>query len=150
MRRADQVGGLALLVFGIWFSVVAHQYPYWGANGPGSGFLPFWLGLAMAVLAVFLVVGATRATEPGLAWLPSGRGLLRLVMVVGATAAFIALMKVVGMTLGTALFLVGLLRFLGGHGWLVTLGVALAATLTNWLIFTYWLRVPFPIGLLGF
>lgn len=150
MRRADQVSGLVLLVFGVSFAVGARQYPYWTPNGPGSGFLPVWLGTTMALLALGLLVGATRATTPGPAWLPTAHGLVRLVVVVGATALFIALMPVVGMTLGTALFLAGLLRFLEGHGWAATLGVTAGTTAANWLVFTYWLRVPFPVGVLGF
>jgi hypothetical protein len=27
--------------------------------------------------------------------------------------------------------------------------VALAAAIMNWLIFTYWLQVPLPVGILG-
>jgi hypothetical protein len=149
MRRADQVGGLLLLVFGLWFAVAARQYPYQSPNGPGSGFLPFWLGLTMAALAAGLVVGATRSSDPGRRWLPGRRGLARLVVVVGATAAFIALMNVLGMTVGTVLFLVVLLRLLEGHGWLTTLAVAVGTAAVNWLVFTHWLRVPFPPGILG-
>jgi hypothetical protein len=26
----------------------------------------------------------------------------------------------------------------------------MAATTANWLVFSYWLHVPFPIGVLGF
>jgi hypothetical protein len=29
------------------------------------------------------------------------------------------------------------------------LGVAAAAAAANYLVFTYWLRVPFPTGILG-
>lgn len=150
MRRADQVSGALLLVFGLWFAVGARQHPYWTPYGPGSGFLPVWLGVTMAALATGLLVGATRATDPGPAWLPGGRGLARLVVVIGATALFIALIPWLGMTLGSAFFLVAVLRFLEGHGWGVTLGVAVGTTAVNWLIFTHWLRVPFPVGVLGF
>lgn len=150
MRRADQVSGALLLVFGIGFAVGARQFPYWTPNGPGSGFLPLWLGLTMAVLAAALLVGATRRTDPGGAWLPGGRAFTRLIVVVVATALFIWLMPWLGMTLGTFLFLVALLRFLEGHGWGATLGVAVATTTANWLVFMYWLSVPFPIGVLGF
>ena len=150
MRRADQVAGFLLLAFGASFVVGAGQFPYSTPNGPGSGFLPFWLGLVMAVLALMLVVNATRATDPGPAWLPAGRPLARIVVVTVATALFIALMGVVGMALGTVLFLVGLLRFLEGHGWGVTFGVAVGTALANWLIFSFWLGVPFPVGVLGF
>jgi putative tricarboxylic transport membrane protein len=150
MRRADQVSGAVLLVFGVAFAVGARQYPYWTPTGPGSGFLPIWLGLTMAVLAAALLVGATRRTEPGEAWLPGGRATVRLVVVVVGTALFVALMPIVGMTLGTALFLVGLLRFLEGHRWITALGVAVATSIANWLVFIYWLNVPFPVGVLGF
>jgi putative tricarboxylic transport membrane protein len=150
MRRADQVGGLLLLAFGVSFVVGGRQFPYTTPNGPGSGFLPVWLGLVMSALALGLVVRATRQTDPGPAWLPSGRPLVRIVVVTAATALFIALVGVVGMALGTALFLVGLLRFLEGHSWAVTLGVAVGTALVNWLIFSFWLGVPFPRGVLGF
>lgn len=150
MRRADQVSGALLLVFAVGFVVGARQFPYWTPNGPGSGFLPLWLGLTMAVLAAALLVGATRRTGPGEAWLPGGRAFLRLIVVVVATALFIWLMPWLGMTLGTFLFLVALLRFLEGHGWGTTLGVAVATTAANWLVFIYWLNVPFPTGVLGF
>jgi hypothetical protein len=151
MRRTDQVGGLVLLVFAIAFSATAaRHYPYWGANGPGSGFLPFWLGVAMAVLAVLLFIGATRSRVAGDPWLPRGHGLARLIVVLLATAVFIALLKVLGMVLGGALFLVTLLRFVERHSWRLTLGVAAGSGVLNYLVFTYWLRVPFPEGPLGF
>ncbi len=67
----------------------------------------------MAVLAAALLVGAMRSADPGPAWLPRGDGLRRLAVVLGATVAFVALLNVIGMTIGTVLFLVVLMRFLG-------------------------------------
>lgn len=150
MRRADQVAGVLLLVLGIAYVAVGREYPYWAPTGPGSGFLPVWLGVAMAVLALFLLVGATRSRDPGPPWWPDGRGLRRLLVVIGLTALFIVVMKPVGMILGTALFLVVILRWVEGHRWRTALGVAAATAAANYAIFTYWLRVPFPVGLLGF
>jgi hypothetical protein len=104
----------------------------------------------MGALALLLFVGATRSREAGAPWLPAGAGLRRLAVVLAATAAFVALLNVVGMILGTALFLVTLLRFLEGYGWPVTLGVAAVTAGINYFVFTYWLRVPFPVSVLGF
>ena len=151
MRNADRIAGAGLLAFAVSFSVGAlRYYTYWGPGGPGSGFLPFWLGVAMAALALLLFVGAMRSRDPGSPWLPAGAGLKRLAVVLGATAAFVGLLNVVGMILGTALFLVALLRFLEGYGWLTTLGVAVATAGINYFVFTSWLRVPFPVCALGF
>jgi len=151
VRSADRIAGAALLALAIAFSAGAlKHYAYWGENGPGPAFLPFWLGLVMAVLAATLLVGALRSRDPDPAWLPSGDGLRRLALVVGATAAFVALLNVVGMTIGTVLFLVVLMRFLDRQPWPLTIAVALAVAGLNYLVFTRWLHVPLPAGPFGF
>jgi putative tricarboxylic transport membrane protein len=151
VRGADRIAGAGLLALGVAFSAGAlKQYDYWGPNGPGPAFLPFWLGLAMAVLAAALLIGAVRAADPGDAWLPRGEGLRRLVLVFGATTALVALLNVVGMVVATLLFLIGLFRFLDRQPWPLTVAVAAAIAGLNFLVFTYWLRVPMPVGLFGF
>jgi len=97
-----------------------------------------------------LRVGALGSRDASTGWLPRGDGLKRLVVVLVVTTAFVALLRVVGMILGTVLFLVVLLRFLEGYRWLVTMGVAVTMAAVNYLVFTYWLRVPFPVSPLGF
>ena len=151
MRRADQIAGAGLLFLGVAFSGMAlWKYTYWGPTGPGSGFLPFWLGLAMAVLAAGLLLGTRRAREPGARWLPEGAGLRRLLAVLGVTAGLVVVLKIVGMVVGTVLFLVAILRFVERMRWRSTLAIAVGTAAVNYLIFTYWLRVPFPLGVLGF
>lgn len=151
MRRADRITGAALLALAVAFSAGAlKNYAYWGENGPGPAFLPFWLGVVMSVLAAALLVGALRSNDAGEAWLPRGDGLKRLALVLGATTALVALLDVLGMILGTVLFLVALMRLLDRHPWPLTLAVAGAVAGFNFLVFTYWLRVPLPVGMLGF
>lgn len=151
MRNADRIAGAALLVFAVAFSAGALKYyTYSGPGGPGPAFLPFWLGVIMAVLAGLLLVGALRSRDPGIAWLPQGDGLRRLAVVLGVTFGFVALLKIVGMILGTALFLVVLMRVLDRNPWPSTLLVAAATAGLNFLVFTYWLRVPFPVSVFGF
>lgn len=151
MRLADLIAGGGLLALGVAFSGMAvRNYTYWGPTGPGSGFLPFWLGLTMAVLASGLLIRAWRSREPGARWLPEGAGLRRLVVVLGVTAGLVALLKVIGMAVGTVLFLVTILRMAEGIRWTSVLAIAIGAAAFNYLVFTYWLRVPFPVGVLGF
>ena len=66
MRRADRITGAALLALAVAFGAGAlKHYAYWGPNGPGPAFLPFWLGVVMAVLAIILLVDALRSTDAG-------------------------------------------------------------------------------------
>ncbi len=151
MRRADRIAGAGLLAFALAFSVGAlKNHTYWGEYGPGPGFMPFWLGLVMALLAAMLLIGALRAKDAGPAWLPDGDGLRRLLLVLGVTIAFVALLSVLGMLIGTTLFIAILMRGLERHPWPLTLALSIGITAFNFLVFTFWLRVPFPVSLLGF
>ena len=148
MRSADRVTAALLLAFAVAFSVGAlKQYQWWGSGGPGPAFMPFWLGLVMALLALSMLLRSLKQKEPGAAWLPRGEGLRDMLVVLAATVAFVALLNVTGMIIGTALYLAFLVRYLGKHRWWVTLSVALAAAGFNWLVFVHWLRVPMPEGM---
>ena len=149
MRSADRVTAVLLLAFSVAFVAGALKYySWWGSGGPGSAFLPFWLGLVMALLALMMLFKSIRQAHPGESWLPRGEGLRDMMVVLGATIAFIALLKVTGMVIGTALYLAALIWYLGRHPWWMTLGIALAAAGFNWLVFVHWLRVPMPEGML--
>jgi len=149
VRTADRVTAALLLAFAVAFSVGAlKQYQWWGPGGPGPAFMPFWLGLAMALLAAMLLARSIRQQHPGESWLPRGEGLRDLLVVLVATIAFVALLNVTGMIIGTALYLLVLVRYLGRHAWWVTIAVALAAAGFNWLVFVHWLRVPMPEGMI--
>jgi hypothetical protein len=145
VRSADRVTAVLLLALSVSFSAGALKYyKWWGSEGPGSAFLPFCLGVVMALLALMMLVKSLREKNPAAAWLPRGEGLRHMLVVLGATVLFVALLKSVGMIIGTALYLVALIRYLGRHPWWTSATIALAAALFNWLVFVHWLRVPFP------
>jgi putative tricarboxylic transport membrane protein len=149
VRNADRITAALLLAFAVAFSAGALKYyDWWGPGGPGSAFLPFWLGVVMALLALMMLMKSLRQRAPGADWLPRGEGLRHMLVVLAVTAAFVALLKVVGMILGTALFLAVLIWYLGRHRWWLTVVVAAAAAGFNYLVFVHWLRVPFPEGML--
>jgi hypothetical protein len=151
VRAADRIAAVLLLAFSAAFAAGALKYyKWWGDEGPGPAFMPFWLGLLMALLAGILLVRSLREKAPGAAWLPHGAGLRRMLAVLALTVAFVAALKTTGMVLGTALFLGAIVRYLGRHRWWVCGAVAAAAAGFNWLVFVHWLRVPMPAGPFGF
>jgi putative tricarboxylic transport membrane protein len=149
LRNADRVTAALLLAFSVAFSAGAlTQYQWWGSGGPGPAFMPFWLGLVMAALSLGLLIRSVKDRNPGAAWFPRGGGLRDMLVVLAATIAFVALLNITGMVIGTALYLAFLIRYLGRHRWWATLAIAIGAAFFNWLVFVRWLRVPFPEGVL--
>jgi putative tricarboxylic transport membrane protein len=148
LRNADRVTAVLLFVVSVAFAAGALKYySWWTPGGPGSAFLPFWLGLVMVALSGYQFVRSFRMPAP-VDWWPRGRGLRDMLVVLGATIVFVALLKTIGMVIGTALYLAFLVWFLGSHRWWVVLSVAIGAAFFNWLVFVRWLRVPFPEGVL--
>ena len=151
MRNADRVTAALLLAGALAFAAAALKfYAYSSPDGPGPGFLPFWLGLAMALLAGAMLLRSLRARERGEDWAPRGVALRHVAVVLGATLAFGALITTLGMILASALFIAGLARYLDRNPWPRVLAVAAGAAAFNYLVFAHWLRVPFPVGPLGF
>jgi putative tricarboxylic transport membrane protein len=149
VRQADRITAALLLAFAVAFSVGAlKNYQWWGSGGPGPAFMPFWLGLVMALLALMMLVRSLKQQHPGEAWLPRGEGLRDLLVVLAATIAYVVLLNVTGMVIGTALYLAILVRYLGRHPWWVTAAVAVGAAFFNWLVFVHWLHVPMPEGMI--
>jgi putative tricarboxylic transport membrane protein len=147
VRNADRVTAALLLVFSVAFAAGALKYyQWWGSGGPGPAFLPSWLGLVMGCLALGLLIRSIREKTPGAAWFPRGEGLRDMLVVLGVTILFVALLNVLGMVIGTAIYLAILIGYLGKHRWWVTVAVALGAAFFNWLVFVHWLHVPFPEG----
>ncbi len=102
----------------------------------------------LALLAIGMFVKTLKKDYPVADWWPRGQGLKDMLVVLAATVVFVALFNVLGMVIGTALFLLFLIWYLGRHRWWVIIGVALRAAFFNWLVFIHWLRVPFPEGTL--
>ena len=149
MRNADRVTAALLLAFSVAFAAGAlKQYQWWGSGGPGPAFMPFWLGLVMACLALGMLIRSIKERDPGAAWFPRGEGLRDILVVLGVTTLFVALLNVLGMVIGTALYRAILVRYLGRHPWWMTGAIAIAAAFFNWLVFVHWLHVPFPEGML--
>ena len=147
MRKVDRITAALLLAFSAAFAAGALKYyTWWGDSGPGSAFLPFWLALVMGGLALLMLLRGPRPADDIVEWMPSGEGLKRVLVVLGVTVAFVALMQVIGMVVGIALFLAVLMRYLERHPWWLTAVVSFAAAGVNWLVFEHWLRVPLPQG----
>jgi putative tricarboxylic transport membrane protein len=149
VHKADRITAALLFAFAVAFSAGALKYyPYWGEGGPASAFLPFWLGVVMAGLALLMLVRRARAADAAVDWVPRGEGRKRVLVVMGASVVFVLALKFLGMIAGTALYLAFLVRYLGRHAWWLTILVAATAAGVNWLVFAHWLHVPFPEGLL--
>ena len=118
---------------------------YYTKLGPGAGFFPFWLGVAMAVLSLAWLVqvcAAKRAEDAP--FLPDRAGIARIAAIVGSLTVAAALMNLLGYQVVMFLLLAFLLLVLGRQPVWLTAIVALAGSAGVYRIFVAYLDVPLP------
>ncbi len=164
MRRAEIITAFVLGLCSLGLMWKSGEGPSWDPSvprfanigmidgeGPGSGFWPFWLSFIMFLCCIWIAVNWYRKTSP-----PSqsdepfldGYGVKMLLQVGGGLLAFLAAIHIVGFYGAMFLFMIYYMRFLGSHGWLQTLAVAIGLTVISFFFFDIAMRIVLPKGYL--
>jgi len=154
MKRAWQIMCLAFLAAAIVTLVSSFGYSYNDRLGPGPGFFPVWLSLITGglSLALFAQVTWSRKTPftPG-SPLPEDRaGAVRIFIILAALVGSLAFLDLLGFRITLFLFLIFLPLALGMRNWVIVLIFSLLGSFGVFHLFYYWLKVPLPMGVLGF
>lgn len=151
MKRADMITGIVLLALSGYVIWESWMMPKSMTFGPGSGFLPFWLGILMALLAAILMAGAwfRRPDPAGKAPFPAGRALLRVTAVMVGLGVYISLMEVLGFVLNTFLFVAYLMWAVEREKAKLTVLVAVLTTAGLYIIFQVLLGITLPKSMFG-
>ena len=121
---------------------------------PGPGFLPFYLGLILALVALGLLLqGARRGKDakpteeapPSVEAPNAQRRRSKVLWTLAALAAYAFSLEPAGYLLATFLFLLFLFRVVEPRRWRAALGGSFAATALTYALF-YLLRVRLPSG----
>jgi putative tricarboxylic transport membrane protein len=153
MRIDDRLFGVLICLLGI--AVVRHSAGFPGIAGQyyGPALFPTVIGWGLVACGLVLLgAGLRRAglRGPLLAfpdWLASPRGLLNVVLMLGAIVAFVLVGDLIGFQI-LAFSTLFLLYLTAGRSLARSLGAALVVTVLLELLFGRLLRVPLPRGLL--
>jgi len=144
--NADVVIATLLLVLGTYWIAAALPLGLWRGSTPGTGFLPFWYGVLIALLSLAILSQRVRQSEPNAADYESPRKPLLILLIV---AVAIAGLEVVGfvpsITVTMLVLFVVVERLPPGLSIVVAAGI----TVVLYLMFAKWLGVPLPAGILG-
>jgi len=149
VRKADTVCAIILLVGA---AVVAGEGLRlgigWSTDGPQSGFLVFYLGLALGLASAVVLGQAILLTDAPLYRKPFvGAGQLTPVVKVALPAAAMVLLTYfVGLYVAGAVYLGVYMRWIGRHSWALTVLLAVAIPTVTFLIFEVWFLVSMPKG----
>lgn len=116
----------------------------WGAEGPKSGFFPFWIGLIVVATSLYNMV---RAYSHGSRKLfASWNQITQVLKVVLPLTVYVGLIPWIGIYIASALLIAGFMRWIGRYGWLLTLAISIGLPVLTYVTFEMWFLVPLPKG----
>ena len=148
MTRSDRLIGALFLLFGGLVVLEASKLEFTSGYGAGSGFFPYWLGVAIVILGAVVTLYAWRnpaAVDSSAPVTWSVKKLTALALLLG----FVLTVERIGFVTAFS-FLVAFLLELEGENWRNAVAVALAAGLSFYIFFIRLLAVNLPAGPFGF
>jgi putative tricarboxylic transport membrane protein len=153
MKKADRIFALICLGLSGWLIHESFKYDYMTMYTPGPGFHPFWLGVCLALLSLYLIYDTFRrrnTKEESQSYLPGKKGLIRVCLILLITAVLALLMTRLGFVLSSFVFIVLTLFILEKFKIVKSIFYGIVMSGAIFLIFRYWLDVDLPKGWFGF
>ncbi|MEO0913339.1 MAG: tripartite tricarboxylate transporter TctB family protein [Pseudomonadota bacterium] len=150
MGEIVTAGVLALLALYMMWKSTELGVGYARGQGPEGGFWPFWLSAIMLLCTGWIAVNwfmrtspPSRSDEPVL----DTYGWKMLLFVGGGIVGFVVLIPIISMYGAICVFLIYYLKFLGRHGWFLTLSLAICLPIGFFFFFEGAMRITMPTGM---
>jgi putative tricarboxylic transport membrane protein len=152
MNKADRISGIFWLVFAVLVSIESRRMGMGTLHRPGPGFLFFWAGILLAIMALIILIQAWIAKKEAGAggFIFGGQNISKIVLVLISVFLYVLLMERLGFIVVTFLLFLFLLGIVEKRGWAASILTSLAVTVAAYLIFETALQSQLPKGLLGF
>ena len=145
MWLAELMSRILLLMAGIAVVFFSSRLTYYSEFGPGPGFLPLWLGIALVGSAIYLVGDFLRKHAKAESFFKP-RTKQCIIMFILIVIAFL-LLPWLGFSIGFALLAATAMRIMGRHRFIVCGITAVAIAIGIYFIFDQWLGIPLPTGI---
>ena len=147
LLRLETCFGFLMLVLGIVIAVLSWGYGFGKFARPGPGLYPFFLGVAIAVFALFILMSELKSGDPKPVL--DKESARTLVYMTATFSLWIVAMDLLGYVIVTLLAALAFCKIMKLEGWWKPLAVSGGTALFIYLLFDYWMYIDLPRGILG-
>jgi len=116
----------------------------WGAEGPKSGFFPFYIGLFIIVGSIVNLAQRYFEHDDGL--FAEWSQLRQVLAVVIPTTVYVFAIPYTGIYVASAVLIALFMSWLGNYRWPITAAIAIGVPVAIFLMFEKWFLVALPKG----
>jgi len=154
LKNRDLISGIILLVVGAAVFLKSLSYPIGTFRTPGAGLFPLIASILLLSLSAILTLQAFLSRKgKGLApapFFPEKGASRRILLGFAGLVGYRYLLPVVGFAPSTGIFILFLIKFLGGYGWKASIFFSVVTAVIAYYLFQVWLKIPMPLPILRF
>src|SRR5262245_57919057 len=126
----------------------------WKDDGPGAGYFPFYIALLICISCAVVAFQAWRSDDGEVFVTHAQLNLVLTVLL--PSLAFVVAVQLVGLYVGSVLFITAFMIWVGKYHWAKSVGIAVAVMAVAFLMFEVWFKVPLfkgafnPLAFLGY
>ena len=151
MRNPDQWSSLFWVLAGLGITLGSLKYGFGTLQAPGAGFITFFAGMILSLLAVIFFLSSLKRDEKlqkGVASLWEGLEVYKVIFVLLLLVAYTLILKHLGFLISTFGLLCLLFRVKATYHLMKVILMSLLITSGAYLLFQVWLKVQLPRGIL--
>ena len=126
----------------------------WASDGPQAGYFPYYIGAIICISSlVVFVQGLLRLRTDRQVFVTHAQ-LKQVMVILLPSTAYVLGVQLIGIYVSSAVFIGLFMLIAGKYSWLRSVAVALGVSLSSFVMFEIWFKIPLPKGplerLLGF
>lgn len=142
------VFSVCLLCFALFFTIKSFDYEYMNNAGQvGAGFFPRWIGLLLIVSIGYSLFKDIKEKKPDIESLQYVKA---IVFIIGVTAIFVFLLKILGALLAMILYVFSVCLVFNRERMLQNIIFSILFPVCTYILLDVWLNASLPQGILSF
>jgi putative tricarboxylic transport membrane protein len=144
MKTAEIFVAAVFVVFGLAVAIDSYRLgAQWGTDGPQSGYFPFYIGvMIVAASLVTLVQALLGKAQDGGGIFVEWQALKLVLAVLIPAAGYVLGVQLIGIYLASAVYITGFMVWLGNYTWPKAVVISGVVTVSLYLMFEVWFKVP--------
>ena len=118
----------------------------WGSDGPQSGYFPFYIGMITCVCGAVVFVQSLLKLGTDKSVFVTPEQLKQVLVILAPSTVYVLGVQLIGIYVSSAVFIALFMRIAGQYTWLRSAVVGLGVSLSSFVMFEIWFKIPLPKG----
>jgi hypothetical protein len=118
----------------------------WASDGPQAGYFPFYIGTLLCICSAVVFVQGLRRYKTDRAVFVGKSQFKQVLVILLPSGLYVTGVWLIGIYVSSALFIALFMRFAGHYSWLRSVLVGLTVSVTAFVLFEIWFKIPLPKG----